>query len=33
MNFGCPRPLLADGLERMRAALAGPGLDALGVRA
>jgi cystathionine beta-lyase len=21
MNFGCPRPLLADGLERMRAAL------------
>jgi cystathionine beta-lyase len=22
MNFGCPRPLLADGLERMRAALA-----------
>jgi len=22
MNFGCPRPLLADGLQRMRAALA-----------
>jgi cystathionine beta-lyase len=22
LNFGCPRPLLAEGLERMRAVLA-----------